>query len=153
MSACSVYKACRALGPAGDANAVEGAWTAKVAADPNVCRRLNLLATVCAHDTGMGRMGGCQANYNSMCAAGSRVPLCKSLPGLAQLPTTKVVNQAVRELCTAKGARPGCAACMPSFAANKTYGDCDLLATWGDICSAEPSECDARNHERCRGQF
>lgn len=46
----------------------------------------------------------------------------------------------VKQLCTAKRSRPGCAACLPSFDAAKTYGSCDLLGTWGGICAAEPSE-------------
>jgi hypothetical protein len=46
----------------------------------------------------------------------------------------------VKQLCTANRSRPGCAACLPSFDAAKTYGSCDLLGTWGGICAAEPSE-------------
>lgn len=137
MPGCSLYKACRAAAP--DANAANGTWTAAVGASPDVCRRLQLVATVCAHDTGMGRMAGCTANYNSMCGNGSTVAMCKLMPGFAQLPTTRGLNQAVKELCTAKRSRAGCAPCLAAFDANKTYGDCDLLATWGDICAAEPS--------------
>lgn len=44
MPGCSLYKACRLAGPGPDA--VEGAWTAKVGPDPNVCRRLNHISTV-----------------------------------------------------------------------------------------------------------
>jgi hypothetical protein len=46
----------------------------------------------------------------------------------------------VKTLCTEKAGRPGCAPCLLSWNANKTYGDCDLLAVWGEICVAEPSE-------------
>jgi hypothetical protein len=94
MPACSVYKACRAAAPGAD-DAI-GPWTAKVASKPDVCRRLNLVATACRHDTGMGGMAGCRANFNDMCAAGSVVEMCEAMPGFPDLPTTKALNAAVR---------------------------------------------------------
>jgi hypothetical protein len=53
--------------------------------------------------------------------------------------TTNTKKTQVKALCTAKRTRPGCADCLASFDANKTYGSCDLLAVWGEICVAEPS--------------
>ncbi len=94
MPGCSVYKACRAAGDGPDA--VAGAFTAAVGANPDVCRRLNLVATVCRHDEGMGRMAGCQSNFNSMCLTkGSVVPLCKAMAGMPELPGTKALNAVV----------------------------------------------------------
>ena len=144
MPGCSVYKACRAAAPGVDAT--EGNWTAKVSAKlPAVCRRVNLIATVCSYDEGMSKMAGCQANYNSLCGTkGSVVELCKNYTGHGMLPTTKMLNAAVRELCLEDRKRPGCALCLPSIDANKTYANCDLLATWGEICAAEPSESKMR---------
>lgn len=46
----------------------------------------------------------------------------------------------VKALCTAKPSRPGCSECLPSFNANKKWGQCNLLAAWADTCVAEPSE-------------
>ncbi|GBF96934.1 hypothetical protein Rsub_09014 [Raphidocelis subcapitata] len=150
MPACSLYKACRAAAPGADD--VTGPWSAKVASTPDVCRRLNLVATVCRHDAGMGGMGGCRANYNDMCADGSAVAMCKAMPGFPQLPTTKALNAAMKTLCTEKDERPGCKGCLFSWNANKTYGDCDLLAAWGDTCKAEPKLPLCANHTKlCAG--
>jgi len=54
--------------------------------------------------------------------------------------TTLITYRQVNALCSAKRTRPGCAPCLQSYDANKTYGNCDLLGVWGDICVAEPSE-------------
>lgn len=144
MTACSIYKACRAAAALPDD--VVGAFTAKVSSNPEVCRRMHLVSTVCVHDTGMGKMAGCQSHFNSMCAQGTRVPTCLSFKGFPQLPTTKALNQAVKQLCSAKRTRPGCAPCLQSYDANKTYGNCDLLGVWGDICVAEPKLPQCANH-------
>ncbi|KIZ07151.1 Protein P80 [Monoraphidium neglectum] len=128
-------------------DAANGSFTAAIGGSPDVCRRLNLVATVCKQDTGMARMAGCLPNYHPMCSTkGSVVKRCTEYPGFAQLPTTKAVNDAVKQLCTAKRSRPGCAACLPSFDAAKTYGSCDLLGTWGGICAAEPKLPQCANH-------
>ncbi|KAI8465275.1 MAG: hypothetical protein J3K34DRAFT_525501 [Monoraphidium minutum] len=150
MPGCSLYKACSAAAP--DLNAANGTWTSAVGAAPDVCRRLQLVATVCTHDTGMARMAGCTAHFNSMCGNGSTVAMCKQMPGFSQLPTTRGLNPVVKDLCSAKRARPGCAPCLAAFDANKTYGDCDLLATWGDICVAEPKLPQCANHTRLCAQ-
>jgi hypothetical protein len=95
MPACSIYKACRAMGDGPDA--ANGSFTAAIGGSPDVCRRLNLVATVCKQDTGMARMAGCLPNYHPMCSTkGSVVKRCTEYPGFAQLPTTKAVNDAVR---------------------------------------------------------
>jgi hypothetical protein len=94
MPACSVAKACRAAAPGAEAS--NGSFTARVGPDPDVCRPMALLATICALDTGMGGMAGCRARYASMCAPGSAVAQCGEYPGLRQLPTTAALNAAVR---------------------------------------------------------
>lgn len=80
---CSLYKACNAT------------TREHVGADPTICDPFQQLATLCAHDTGMGGMGGCRAHYNSMCAKGSRVPQCAKSPGF-ELMTTADANKRVR---------------------------------------------------------
>lgn len=96
MPACSVARLCAAAAP--NASATDGAWTGRVGPGAAVCAPFNLLATVCAHDKGMGGMAGCRTHYAGMCAEGSVVAQCREVPGLAQLPTTKAVNDAVRTL-------------------------------------------------------
>lgn len=93
MPGCSIFKACRAASPGPDD--VAGNWTEAVSSNPDACRHLNLVATVCTHDTGMGMMKGCQNNFNSMCKNGSVVPKCKTMTGFPELPATKAVNAAV----------------------------------------------------------
>lgn len=60
-------------------------------------------------------------------------------PNPCATPILAPANHQVKELCTANRTRPGCTACLESFDANKTYGNCDLLGVWGDICKSEPS--------------
>ena len=138
MPGCSLAKACRAAAP--DAEAAGGAWASKVGSNGAVCFPMNHVATICEHDAEMRNMAGCRPHYKPMCAAeGSKVKQCADYPGFAALPTTKQANAAVKALCADDAKRPGCADCLKG-GANRTYLDCDLLATWGDICAAEPSE-------------
>lgn len=77
---CSLYKACNATTPE------------NVGSDPTLCDPFQQLATICAHDTGMGSMSGCRAHFNPMCANGSVVPQCKREPGF-DLMTTEDANK------------------------------------------------------------
>ncbi|KAF8061915.1 p80 [Scenedesmus sp. PABB004] len=136
MAACSVARACNASGAGPDNPTGPGA--ANVSEEnPDVCRPFNLVATVCRHDTGMSKMRGC-ANYNAMCANGSVVGMCRNLTGLDTLPTTRTLNDRVRSLCTDMPGHTGCDLCLPSFRANATWGDCDLLAVYGTVCAEMP---------------
>uniref|UniRef100_A0A383V7A9 Copper transport protein n=1 Tax=Tetradesmus obliquus TaxID=3088 RepID=A0A383V7A9_TETOB len=134
MASCSVAKACNASGAGPDGS---GAGAAKVSSNnPNICSPLNQVATVCKLDKGMSRMMGC-TNYNTMCVAGSKVPQCSSLPGLQDIPTSETVNKQVRLICE-EMSMDGCERCMPSWAAGRTWADCDLLDTYGLLCYAMP---------------
>lgn len=55
MSACSVNKACAGVLPAG---VFLGNATAKIGADPEICRPGQLLVSVCKLDEGMSKMAG-----------------------------------------------------------------------------------------------
>jgi hypothetical protein len=46
----------------------------------------------------------------------------------------------VRAACTANPKLEGCGRCAPSWAAGKTWADCDLLSVWSDICVADASK-------------
>jgi len=78
---CSLYKACNAT------------TRSNVGADPTICDPFQQLATICAHDPGMGNMGGCRAHYNSMCANGSLVPQCRRSKGFSNLISTEDSNK------------------------------------------------------------
>ncbi|KAF8065742.1 p80 [Scenedesmus sp. PABB004] len=147
MAACSVAKACNASGAGPLTPRAPGA--ARVSAnDPDVCQPFNHVATVCRLDTGMGRMAGC-AHFATMCVPGSRVPACAELPGLSALPTSEAVNKQVRSICE-EMTMDGCERCMPSWAAGRTWADCDLLDTYGQLCYAMPEmpQC-AEWHAMC----
>lgn len=147
MPACSVARLCAAAAP--NASATDGAWTGRVGPGAAVCAPFNLLATVCAHDKGMGGMAGCRTHYAGMCAEGSVVAQCREVPGLAQLPTTKAVNDAVRTL-PGPGWGLGLGARSEGWGAGKPRSQ---RRTWpgcarGQLASARPVAAQLRCHQR-----
>lgn len=46
----------------------------------------------------------------------------------------------VRSICEDMPNHTGCDKCLPSWQKNATWGDCDLLATYGSVCSEMPGE-------------
>jgi len=46
----------------------------------------------------------------------------------------------VRAICEAKPTGQGCAECLPAWKEGKTWSDCNLLATYSNLCAADPSE-------------
>jgi hypothetical protein len=96
MPACSVHEACTAAAPFDDAP-LSVNWTSQISPDPKACSPISLVATVCTMDTGMTNMAGCQKHYKPMCRAkGSVVEQCRENQGVAELPTTTTINDAVR---------------------------------------------------------
>jgi hypothetical protein len=46
----------------------------------------------------------------------------------------------VRAICEARPGAERCMECTESWAANKTWADCDLLTIYGGLCNGAPSE-------------
>ena len=93
------------------------------------CSPWTVLTDICRWD--MGKMKDC-ANYNKLCANGTRVEACKEEGFLKGDLTTIAVNSAVKSICYEMPEMAGCEKC--EFAEGKTYADCDLLRVYAQLC-------------------
>jgi hypothetical protein len=106
-----------------------------------VCSPLTLLATACKVENSTQAM--C-ADYQSLCGnPKSIVEACKIQTAMSDIPSTSSAVQSVKAICKEMPSMTGCDKCTNVTAAPANSTSCDVLVTYGKLCTSMPdmSQC------------